>query len=169
MNSLRSLLEDEIPHLRRYARALTRAREDADDLVQACLERALQNADKWDPSRPLRPWLFRIQHNIYVSSVRRQESESNYASKHPAPQSDNGNQYDNVRLGELQCAIERLPPEQRSILLLVALEGLSYQEVAELLSIPVGTVRSRLSRSREALREAMETRPAATAERGGGP
>lgn len=165
MCQLRSLLEDEIPHLRRYARALVHDAEEADDLVQACLERALQKAHQWDPERRLRPWLFRIQHNLFVSWIRRRERERNYRERSLPVHSIEAGQEAGVAVGELMDALRRLPYEQSAPLLMVTLEGLSYQEVSDVLSVPVGTVRSRLSRGREALREALAGSGAARAAR----
>lgn len=155
MDELRSQIEAEIPHLRRYARALIGHADEADDLVQASLERALVSAAQWDKARRLRPWLFRIQHNLYVSWVRRRSRELAHRERYPAPKSIDGNQDISAELDNVRRALADLPAEQRSAILLIALEGLSYEEASEVLSIPVGTLRSRLSRGREALRQAL--------------
>lgn len=151
----RALIVEHIPSLRRYARALVGARGDADDLVQECLERALSRWHLFSPDRPLRPWLFSIMHNQFVSGRRREARRSVTAPLEPddARLSVPASQESRVAVQELAAALAELPAEQRAVVLLVGLEGLSYAEVAEVMSIPVGTVMSRLSRGRERLRE----------------
>ena len=154
-------IEAEIPRLRRYARALTRDLVAADDLVQDCLTRALSKLHLWQEGTDLRAWLFTILHNQYVNHVRRAVREGTavgLSESEPlltrAPQ-----QGKRLELRDLQRAIARLPEEQRSVILLVGLEGMHYEEVAAVLDVPVGTIRSRLSRGREALRRLMGTVP----------
>ncbi len=147
-------IEAEIPRLRRYARALTRDPGAADDLVQECLTRALDKIGLWHSGTDLRAWLFTILHNQHVNHIRRamregmavklNESEPQLAR---APQ-----QAKRLELRDLERAIAKLPDEQRSVILLVGLEGMRYEDVASVLDVPVGTVRSRLSRGRDALR-----------------
>ncbi|MCC5812174.1 MAG: RNA polymerase sigma factor [Ectothiorhodospiraceae bacterium] len=159
MDSLRSRIEAEIPHLRRYARALVGGIEEADDLVQACLERALSRASQWDPTRGLRPWLFRILHNLYVSWLRGRDREFNFQRKYPEHDGFDADHESSIALDVVGAAMEKLPRDHRDAILLVAVEGLSYQEASSVLAVPVGTVRSRLSRARETLRELVETAP----------
>ena len=147
-------IEAEIPRLRRYARALTRDLIAADDLVQDCLTRALGKLHLWQQGTDLRAWLFTILHNQYINHVRRTAREGStvgLSEREPllarAPQ-----QGRRLELRDLERAITQLPRVQRSVILLVGLEGMSYGEVAAVLDVPVGTVRSRLSRGREALR-----------------
>jgi RNA polymerase sigma-70 factor (ECF subfamily) len=147
-------IEAEIPRLRRYARALTGDLIAADDLVQECLTRALSKLHLWQQGTDLRAWLFTILHNQYVNHVRRTAREGTAVglSEHEpllarAPQQGN-----RLELRDLERAIAKLPRAQRSVILLVGLEGMSYEEVATVLDVPVGTIRSRLSRGREALR-----------------
>ena len=152
------LLEKEIPRLRRYARALTRDGIRADDLVQSCLVRALAKSHLWQPGTDLRAWLFTILHNQHVNDVRRSVREGiNIPVEDVAPlltvQSTQGA---SLQLRDLDRALERLPEEQRQVLLLVGLEGMRYEEVAMVLDVPVGTVRSRLSRGRDMLRRLMD-------------
>lgn len=149
-----SEIEAEIPRLRRYARALTRDVPAADDLVQDCLTRALGKLHLWQKGTDLRAWLFTILHNQYVNYVRRSVREGaavGLSDSEPlltrAPQ-----QGQRLELRDLERAIAKLPEEQRSAILLVGLEGMRYEEVAAVLGVPVGTIRSRLSRGREALR-----------------
>jgi RNA polymerase sigma-70 factor (ECF subfamily) len=147
-------IEAEIPRLRRYARALTRDLIGADDLVQECLTRALSKLHLWQQGTDLRAWLFTILHNQYINHVRRTAREGTavgLSEREPllarAPQ-----QGSRLELRDLERAIAKLPRTQRSVILLVGLEGMSYEEVATVLDVPVGTIRSRLSRGREALR-----------------
>ena len=146
--------------LRRYAAALTGSAADAQDLVQDCLERALANRDSLrDPAR-LYPWLLAILHNLHASTYRRrarrgwEEPVDRYADSLALsqPPADRGPIRDLIR------AMAELTPEHREILLLNALEGLRYAEIAEALDIPIGTVMSRLARAREQLRLALEGR-----------
>ena len=144
----------EIAGLRRYARALTRDLVEADDLVQDCLTRAIGKLHLWQQGTDLRAWLFTILHNQYINHVRRAAREGaaiGLSEREPllarAPQ-----QGSRLELRDLERAIAKLPSTQRSVILLVGLEGMSYGEVAAVLDVPVGTIRSRVSRGREALR-----------------
>jgi RNA polymerase sigma-70 factor (ECF subfamily) len=147
-------IEAEIPRLRRYARALTRDVVAADDLVQDCLTRALGKLHLWQDGTDLRAWLFTILHNQYVNYIRRAVREGSAVGLNEsepllsrAPQ-----QGKRLEMRDLERAIAKLPEEQRIVILLVGLEGMRYEEVADILDVPVGTIRSRLSRGREALR-----------------
>jgi RNA polymerase sigma-70 factor, ECF subfamily len=159
-------IEAEIPRLRRYARALTRDATSADDLVQDCLTRALAKQHLWREGTDLRAWLFTILHNQYVNHVRRSIREgaaielkgAEFSPRTPI-------QGQRLELRDLERAIAKLPKEQCAVILLVGLEGMRYEEVAEVLGVPVGTVRSRLSRGREALRRLMGVVPDRQAER----
>jgi RNA polymerase sigma-70 factor, ECF subfamily len=167
MNDFARQLEAEIPRLRRYARALTRDVSRADDLVQSCLTRAVAKQHLWQPGTDLRAWLFTILHNQHVNDVRRSVREGvNVAVEEMAPVlTIQSNAIDVLQLRDLEAAIAKLPQEQRQVILLVGLEGMRYEEVALILGVPVGTVRSRLSRGRDQLRRLMdmgndeETRP----------
>jgi RNA polymerase sigma-70 factor (ECF subfamily) len=158
MNDFARLLEVEIPRLRRYARALTRDVARADDLVQSCLTRAVAKQHLWQPGTDLRAWLFTILHNQHVNDVRRSVREGvNVAVEEMAPMlTVQSNAIAVLQLRDLEAAIARLPQEQRQVILLVGLEGMRYEEVAEILGVPVGTVRSRLSRGRDQLRRLMD-------------
>ncbi|MBI5909883.1 MAG: RNA polymerase sigma factor [Betaproteobacteria bacterium] len=142
-----------IPRLRRYARALAGDSHRADDLVQDTLERALAKFYLWRRGSDLRAWLFTIMHNVFINQLKaRRELALDDAVEdglQSAPQSDP------LELRDLDTALRLLPVGQREVLLLVALEQLSYAEVSKALSIPVGTVMSRLSRGRERLRALM--------------
>jgi RNA polymerase sigma-70 factor, ECF subfamily len=166
VSKFRQLVEQEIPRLRRYARALTRSAERADDLVQDTLLRALSKAHLWQPGTDLRAWLFTVMHNQHVNLVRRamrdegavdidQLSSSLVATTDPTA---------SRQLHELDRALGCLPEEQRAVILLVGLEGMSYEAASEVLNVPIGTVRSRLSRGRDALRRLMGLPPRADQE-----
>jgi RNA polymerase sigma-70 factor (ECF subfamily) len=142
MVNIQKRIEAELPRLRRYARALVRDVVDADDLVQECLTRALAKLHLWQEGSDLRAWLFTILHNQYVNQIRRSIRMEK-----------------RLELRDLDRALGRLPAEQRAVILLVGLEGMPYSAVAEVLAIPTGTVRSRLSRGRLALRDLMGIEP----------
>jgi RNA polymerase sigma-70 factor (ECF subfamily) len=154
-------LEGCIPSLRRYARALLRDADRADDLVQDCLERALSRRHLWRGGSSLRPWLFKIMHNVHANQARsfstRPRSQPIETAGEVADSSQSA--LSQVALGEMSRALDQLPDDQRRVVLLVALEGLSYQEIADVLEIPIGTVMSRLSRGRERLRQLMSGEP----------
>ncbi len=166
MNDFGRLLENEIPRLRRYARALTRDATRADDLVQSCLVRALAKSHLWQPGTDLRAWLFTILHNQHVNDVRRAVREGiNVPVEDVAPVlTVPSTQGASLQLRDLDRAMARLPEEQRQVLLLVGLEGMRYEEVALVLDVPVGTVRSRLSRGRDMLRHLMDMKARADRE-----
>jgi RNA polymerase sigma-70 factor, ECF subfamily len=160
-------IEAEIPRLRRYARALTRDIVTADDLVQDCLTRALGKLHLWHEGSDLRAWLFTILHNQYVNYIRRAVREGATVGLNEsepllrrAPQ-----QSKRLELRDLERAIAKLPEEQRTVVLLVGLEGMRYEEVAAVLDVPVGTIRSRLSRGRQALRRLTGAAPDGASER----
>jgi len=142
-----------IPNLRRYARALIGDREGADDLVQDTLERAVRKFHLWRPG-DLRAWLFSIMHNVFVNQLkaRKVAYEIEIDDSIAAPQSS----VTSTDLMDLDRALAALSPDQREVVLLVALEDMTYAEVARALGVPIGTVMSRLSRAREKLRKLME-------------
>ncbi|NKB55394.1 MAG: sigma-70 family RNA polymerase sigma factor [Alphaproteobacteria bacterium] len=151
----------QIPHLRRYAAALLRDRDAADDLVQDCLARAFDRLHLWHPSGTMRTWLFTILHNLHVNQTRKRgrepviRSDTENLERQPTP----SDQDTGLVARDLVNALEQLPDEQRSVILLVGLEGLSYADAAEVTGAPVGTVMSRLSRGRERLRQIMDSQP----------
>jgi RNA polymerase sigma-70 factor (ECF subfamily) len=164
MSSVLPLIEAEIPHLRRFARYIVRDVDRADDLVQECLTRAIAKLHTWTPGTNLRAWLFVILKNCHINEVRRQRPTSEMPDEHPLLNVP-ANQDAHVGLLEVRDAFLRLSEEHREVLLLVAIEGLQYEEAAEILRVPLGTVRSRLSRARQALRDALsEPLPAASVE-----
>src|SRR6185503_10457699 len=157
MPDFNHLLEEQIPRLRRYARALTRNIERADDLVQDTLVRALAKQHLWQAGTNLRAWLFTLMHNQHVNDVRRANREGVNVDVDDvaAVLVANTDPTSSRQLRELERGLARLPLEQRESILLVGLEGLRYDEAAAILGVPIGTVRSRLSRGREALRKLM--------------
>jgi RNA polymerase sigma-70 factor (ECF subfamily) len=154
MNDFGRLVEAEIPGLRRYARALTRDLTRADDLVQSCLMRAFAKQHLWQPGTYLRGWLFTILHNAHVNEVRRSVREGKTVSIEDAAPvlTIKSNAIDALQLRDLERALDKLAPEHRQVILLIGLEGMSYEAVASILDIPIGTVRSRVSRGRDQLR-----------------
>jgi RNA polymerase sigma-70 factor (ECF subfamily) len=157
MSDFHSRIEEQIPRLRRYARALTRDTHRADDLVQETLARALAKQHLWQVGTNLRAWLFTLMHNQHVNDVRRSNREggnidvAEMASVLVAVTDPTASR----QLRELERALARLPLEQREAILLVGLEGMRYDEAAAVLRVPIGTVRSRLSRGRDSLRKLM--------------
>lgn len=153
MSADADLIAEHIPRLRRYARALVGDRTRADDLVQDCLTRAWERLHLWQPGSDLRAWLFTIMHNLHVNDIRRRRNQPDFVPLDddldaPLP----ATQEDGLALRDLQAALAQLPHEQRAVVLLVGLEEMSYEQAAETLGIPVGTVMSRLARGRERLR-----------------
>lgn len=148
----------ELPRLRRYARAMVGDRAAADDLVQDTLERAWSRFAQWRPGSDLRAWLFGIMHNLRVDQLRRPSLKTLPMDDEEFEVPTRATQTDRLEVCDLESALARLPEEQRAVLLLVALEEMSYDQVASTLGIPVGTVMSRLSRGRERLRLILEGR-----------
>ena len=154
MSDVRHLIVDQIPHLRRYARALVGDRAQADDLVQDCLERAWSRMHLWTVGTNIRAWLFTILHNLHLNAARTRRNapglvslEANGGEPPVRPTQEDGLEV----LGTWQ-AFSSLPEPQRAAILLITVEEMSYQEAAAVLGIPVGTLMSRLHRGRERLR-----------------
>lgn len=144
-----------IPRLRRFARVLTGNLADADDVVQACLEKAMLNLDQWQPGTRLDSWVFRIARNHWVDDRRR--AHNSKAHDDIVEMIDLAGD-DGVALVEasnearmVRAAVDQLPSEQRDVVALVMLEEFSYREAADALDLPIGTVMSRLSRAKAAL------------------
>lgn len=157
------LIEEQIPRLRRYARALLRDGQRADDLVQDTLERAWGRFSLWRRDSDLRAWLFTIMHNLFVNQGKSAHAEQAGLVR------ENGEweipvrpaQEDSLALHDIHAAIGLLPPQYREVVLLVGLEQMKYEEAAGVLGIPVGTVMSRLARGREQLRGLLSDTPPA--------
>lgn len=158
MDDIAALIEPQIPGLRRYAWALLRDHDAADDLVQDTLERALARWALRRRDADLRAWLFTIQRNLFVNGlrerVRRGAHLGGEALEHVAAEVAHPDGAMHAR--DVLAGLDLLSEEQRSVLLLVGVEDLSYDEAARVLGVPVGTVMSRLSRGRERLRQVME-------------
>ncbi|MGE0418128.1 MAG: sigma-70 family RNA polymerase sigma factor [Acetobacteraceae bacterium] len=165
MPDVMARIETCIPALRRYAWALMRHRDDADDLVHDCLARALAKLHTRRDDADVRAWLFTILHNLFISQMRRRKVRPMLEpldTDHEAAASLRPHQEDALLWRDMLRGLELLPPEQRAVVLLIAVEDLSYAETAAVLGVPIGTVMSRLARGRERLREYTdtETRPA---------
>jgi RNA polymerase sigma-70 factor, ECF subfamily len=150
----------EIPHLRRYARALLRDVDAADDLVQDCLERALKKRQLWRRKGSLRSWLFRIVYTQFLNGRAKRKKAQETIGLDDLVQSVAipAAQVDHVEVVEVMEALVTIDEDQRAALLLVAVEGMAYDEAADALDIPIGTLRSRLWRGREALKAARPDR-----------
>jgi RNA polymerase sigma-70 factor, ECF subfamily len=149
-------IEDQIPRLRRYARSLVRDTTVVDDLVQECLARALAKLHLWQEGTNLRAWLFTILHNQYINHLRRQiRSGTTVELSETELPSRAAGQDQYLELRDLRRALDQLPEAQRAAILLIGLEGMRYEEAAGVLGIPVGTVRSRISRGRSTLHRLM--------------
>ncbi len=147
-----------VSRLRRYARALAGNRDDADDLVQDTLERAWTKSGLWHGVADMRAWLFSIMHNLHVDGIRRPKLATVMMDDDTPEVAMAPTQGERLAVIDLQAALDLLPIEQKEIVLLVALEDMTYAEIATTLGIPIGTVMSRLSRGRERLRALMEGR-----------
>ncbi|HEY8334684.1 MAG TPA: sigma-70 family RNA polymerase sigma factor [Tardiphaga sp.] len=158
MKDMLHQIEPLIPTLRRYARTLLRDRSAADDLVQDCLERAVGN---WSQRKDgnARAWIFTILHNLAMTRLRSSSTRPHHIAIEDAQDDTFAQapaQEDGMRYRELLGALDRLPEEQKTVLLLATVEGFSYAETAAVLAIPLGTVMSRLSRARERLLKEMD-------------
>jgi len=158
-----------LPRLRRFALGLTGSRDEADDLVQAACERALTRLHQWQPDTRLDSWMFRIIKTIWIDQWRSDKARGEHVdldSVQP-PTGSNGRHVTEVQntLEAVCRAMEQLPEDQRLVLILVSVDGLSYEEAAAVLETPVGTIMSRLARARRRLHELLET-PSATLVRG---
>lgn len=147
-------LAAEIPYLRRYALVLARDPDLADDLVQDCMERALLKRHLWLGRGLMRSWLYRMLHNVYVNGRRHPRRRYTSATVHEShgAMTQPARQDQRLECRDLAEALDKISAEQRETIVLVAFEGCAYEEAAAILGIPVGTVRSRLARGREALR-----------------
>lgn len=150
-----------LPRMRRFARALTYHREDADDLVQVAMERALGRSGQWEPGTRLDSWLFRIIKNAWIDEVRSRARRSElFAPEEEGEHVGDEHAAAHQQRLALQKAISLLSEEHRLVVGLVLVDGLPYKEAAEVLEIPVGTLTSRLARAREALQQFLADQPA---------
>ncbi|NMZ18609.1 sigma-70 family RNA polymerase sigma factor [Pseudomonas rhodesiae] len=153
MHELDEPLRELLPRLRRFAVSLTRNTSSADDLVQASLERAIT---RWGDKRPegdLRAWLFSILYRQFLDAQRRTRRYARMLDFFTGREDVQPSVERTVMAQSTLQAFDQLNTEQRALLLWVSVEGLSYKEVAEILGVPLGTVMSRLSRARQALRQ----------------
>ena len=146
-----------LPRLRRFALSLTGSVAEADDLVQAACERALRARDQWEPGTRLDSWVYRIIRNLWIDAIRRRRTEGIVEAIDEATgvEGEDGRQVTEtaLTLAEVNNAVSELPQEQRAVLLLVCTEERSYQEAADMLGVPIGTIMSRLARGRRSLAE----------------
>ena len=157
MESFADLLVKTIPPLRRYARSLTGDFHQAEDLVQDCLDRAWSRMGQWRSDTNMRAWVFTIMHNLYINQARRNRRTKAWQSlddPEPMDHREQG-QESAMNLRDLEKGLARLSEDQREVLMLVCVEGMSYEQVAQVLSVPIGTVMSRLHRAREQMRSWM--------------
>ena len=157
-------LEQCIPALRRYAYTLYYQQDQADDLVQDCLERAIKKKLLWQQGTSLRAWLFTMQHNLYVNQLKRLGRQPQMITETEQLTHALEPHKSDALIHDIDFCMQQLPEDQRQILLLVSVEGFSYKEVGEIVGIPLGTVMSRLSRARKALQSLMngETKPSSS-------
>ncbi|HEY5559074.1 MAG TPA: sigma-70 family RNA polymerase sigma factor [Steroidobacteraceae bacterium] len=152
VDEVRAQLGELLPRLRRFARVITRNVQDADDLVQAAVEKALSRAAQWRPDSRLDNWMFGIMKNAWIDEIRARRRRERVHAPEEAGSAvgDASAEARDIALS-VQAAMARLPEEQRLAVALVLVEGLSYKEAAETLGIPIGTLTSRLARGRQAL------------------
>ncbi|MGO4387352.1 RNA polymerase sigma factor [Microvirga sp. 2YAF29] len=158
MDEIASLLEPQIPGLRRYAWALLRDNEAADDLVQDTLEKAIRHWGQRHREGELRAWLFAIQRNLFIDDLRRRKGRGTKVGVEAldsVPASGDATD-GHAGMRDLLAGLDALSEEHRAVLLLVGVEDFSYEQAAQVLGVPLGTVMSRLSRARKHLREFME-------------
>ena len=156
-----------LPRLRRFALGLTRAPDQADDLVQATLERAIRGLDGFTPGTRLDSWMYRIMQNLHRNALRDHAVRMRHVEQAGAqgePSLDGAVAVEaRADLQTVGTALEGLDPDQRTALMLVGVEGLSYQEAAEIMEVPIGTLTSRLARARLRLRAALDDAPPSAA------
>jgi RNA polymerase sigma-70 factor (ECF subfamily) len=159
MDDRRRAILEEIPRLRRYARALLKEPDRADDLVQDCLERALGHLENWRTGESPRKWLFTIMHHIFIDTIRKEKRrgedtilplDESEAMSVPASQAED------AASREVLQALQAISPERRSAILMVAIEGFSYAEASAILGVPAGTLMSRIARGRDDLRAILD-------------
>lgn len=153
MPEFRRELVELLPRLRRFASVLTRSHDDAEDVVQAAVERALRHADSWQQGSRLDSWLYRIMQNLWRDELRAHRRRAEPLESHADLAGADGRDVTirHIQSNEARLALEELPEDQRVVIALVVLEGMSYQHTADILEVPVGTVMSRLARARARL------------------
>jgi RNA polymerase sigma-70 factor (ECF subfamily) len=153
MPEFRRQLVDLLPRLRRFASVLTKSHADAEDVVQAAVERALRHADSWHEGTRLDSWLYRIMQNVWRDELRAHRRRAEPLDSHADIAGADGRDVTirHIQSSEAREALHELPEDQRVVIALVVLEGMSYQQTADILEVPVGTVMSRLARARAKL------------------
>ena len=164
MNAVAESVRDQIaallPRLRRFARTLARNVDDADDVVQIAIERALQRSDQWRAESKLESWMFGIVRNAWIDEVRgRARRDRLFAPEEAGDHVGEASIDAHIQVRSIEEGLSMLPEEQRTAIALVLIEGLSYQEAADALAVPIGTLTSRLARGREALQKILDTLP----------
>lgn len=144
-----------LPQLRRYSRSLTRSDAESEDLLQDCVEKALVNRAQWRGAN-IRAWAYRIMTNLHLNARRAVTRRPSVGIEEAEGVASNTLPADPLERNRLVRALEDLPNDARAVLMLVAVEGHSYQEVADIMDIPLGTVMSRLSRARQMLRQKLQ-------------
>jgi RNA polymerase sigma-70 factor, ECF subfamily len=146
-----------VPRLRRFARNLARNHDDADDVVQIALERALKNWAQWRSDARLDSWLFKIVRNAWIDEVRsRMRRNQVFVAEEAGEEVGSDVMEQATDVMSVQSAMARLPEDQRIAVSLVLVEGLPYKEAADVLDVPIGTLTSRLARARAALQTLLE-------------
>lgn len=152
LSDVRTQIAALLPRLRRFGRTLAHTREDADDLVQMAVEKALTRTDQWTPGTRLDSWMFRIMQTTWIDEVRARERRGRtFVPEEEGEHVGHSPHEAQLDAMAVRKAVSRLGDDQRAVVGLVLVEGLSYQEAAEVLGIPVGTLTSRLARARDAL------------------
>jgi RNA polymerase sigma-70 factor (ECF subfamily) len=146
------LMVASLPSLRQQALALTRSRADADDLVQTAVANALAAHDSFEPGTNFRAWMGSILRNRFLSDCRRKRPSAALEDAPPASLARSGGQEESLAMKELNRHLARLPADQRLLLLLISVQGVSYEEASSQLGVPVGTLKARVSRTRNQLR-----------------
>jgi len=159
-SELRRGITELLPRLRRFGAALTGSQDEGDDVVQAAIERALSKSEHWQQGTRLDSWMFKIMQNHWKDRIRKLKHDR---KKQILEVATSDQIVDGRKVTETMLMLTKareqfalLPDDQRSVLALVVIDGHSYQEAADLLEIPIGTLMSRLYRAREALRSMIE-------------
>ncbi len=159
MDEIAILIEQHIPALRRYAFALVRQHDAADDLVQDCLERAVGRWHLRQSGSDLKAWLLTILRNQYIDNYRKVKRRGLHLAWDDVaePLADGASPDSSTAIRHILSGLDTLPEDQKAVVLLVGVEDLSYEQAARVLGLPLGTVMSRLSRGRDRLRDYLET------------
>ena len=156
-HNVREQLAALLPRLRRFGRTLARNREDADDLVQIALERALMRIEQWQPGTRLDSWMFRIMQNAWIDEVRARERRGQtFVAEEQGENVGTSTTDAQIDAIAVRRAVAQLNDDQRAVVALVLVEGLPYREAADVLGVPIGTLTSRLARARETLQALLE-------------